>query len=72
LPAEAAHIHLGKPGEEGKVLIPIRPPDKMGFSAGCVEVGKHFDALYNNRYRLYVNVHTKDNPKGAVRGQPPF
>jgi hypothetical protein len=72
LPAEAAHIHLGKPGEEGKVLIPIRPPDKMGFSIGCVEVGKYFDALYSNRYRLYVNVHTKDNPKGAVRGQPPF
>jgi CHRD domain len=72
LPATEAHIHLGKVGEAGDVVLPLTAPDKMGISAGCINVGDKFEALAKNRYGLYINVHTKDFPNGAIRGQPPY
>jgi hypothetical protein len=72
LPATEAHIAVGARGEEGPVVIPINPPDKTGWSNGCVKIGDGIDVLHDNAHKLYVNILTKDQPKGAIRGQPPF
>ncbi len=65
--ASAAHIHKGKPGASGPVLVPLCGPCKSGAS-GSVQISKAVvNALESGR--AYVNVHTRKNPCGEVRGQ---
>jgi hypothetical protein len=66
-PATAAHIHMGAMGKAGNVVVPLCGPCKSGQSgtatlpaAVIAAAGKHL---------LYVNVHTKKNPGGEIRGQ---
>lgn len=66
-PATAAHIHLGAKGKAGNVLVPLCGPCKSGAhgsSSLTVAVVKDFQ-----KHLLYVNVHTKKNPAGEIRGQ---
>lgn len=65
----AAHIHMGAPGKNGGVIIPLT---KSGESTWSVPAGaKLTDAQYA-AYKagdLYVNVHSPTHKGGEVRGQ---
>ena len=65
----AAHIHVGGPGETGRPVVPLETPDD-GASGGCVNVAENISsALLANPGGYYVNVHTRTQPDGAIRGQ---
>lgn len=66
-PALAAHIHLGKPGVAGPVVVPLCGPCVSGVHKRVVVTLKVRNALLHGR--AYVNVHTKKNPAGEIRGQ---
>lgn len=64
----AAHIHEGAAGQEGKPVVSI------GITAEgqnqCVAVeSDQLKALIAAPANYYVNVHTREYPRGAVRGQ---
>jgi hypothetical protein len=66
--ATAAHIHLGAKGHSGPVLIPLcgagcRSP-VSGATIVAASVAKTLESG-----GTYVNVHTKKNPNGEIRGQ---
>ena len=68
----AAHIHRGRRGRNGDVVITLKHPKKgdPGTSSGCTAISSSMaDALRNNPQRFYVNVHNAPFPAGAVRGQ---
>ncbi|SEH00332.1 CHRD domain-containing protein [Nonomuraea solani] len=81
-PATAAHIHRGKKGVAGPVVVGLKAPAK-GFARGCIKAVKHQNAknaamtLTRRELRgivkwphlYYVNVHNKRFPAGAIRGQ---
>ena len=63
----AAHIHVGKPGKNGPVIIPLGA--KYG-AKGCIGVPrKSLLAVGRSPYGYYVNVHTRKYINGAIRGQ---
>jgi hypothetical protein len=65
--AVAAHIHKGKAGVAGGVLLALCGPCKTG-QTGQAKISKNVaDAL--ERGLTYVNVHTVKNAAGEVRGQ---
>ena len=64
-PALAAHIHLGKPGVAGPVIVPLCGPCRS-------ERHVHDDPRPGERLENgigYVNVHTAKNQGGEIRGQ---
>lgn len=64
--ATAAHIHKGKSGVAGPVIVPLCGPCKSGQS-GTVKISKAvIEALEG--HNAYVNVHTKKNQGGEIRG----
>jgi hypothetical protein len=79
----AVHIHKGRAGENGDIVIPFDNPPKdddgepagdPGASSGCKTLAKQseLDALrriLTNPQGYYVNIHTESFPDGAVRGQ---
>jgi hypothetical protein len=66
--AVAAHIHLGKRGKAGNVIVPLCPPGCRSGKRGTTTVKKDVrDAI--ERGGTYVNVHTAKNPGGEIRGQ---
>jgi CHRD domain len=66
--AMQAHIHLGRPGKSGNVLVPLCPPRCRSGMHGTKTVSSSIrDAI--ERGRTYVNVHTAKNPAGEIRGQ---
>jgi hypothetical protein len=65
--AAAAHIHLGKPGKAGAVLVPLCGPCTSGVSKTMTVSKKAHDAIERNL--TYVNVHTAKNTAGEIRGQ---
>ncbi len=71
LPATAAHIHRGAAGVPGPVVVPLTAPDASGHSAGCIDnIDKALlGEILANPANFYVNVHNKDLPNGAARGQ---
>lgn len=72
LPAAAAHIHAGKAGKSGPVVVPFATaPGKTGHASGCVHSVRAalIKGMENHPTSYYVNVHTTDFPAGAVRGQ---
>jgi hypothetical protein len=68
-PATASHIHLGKAGKAGGVVVPLCAGAKCKsgvhgtatLSAAILKAVKTGGA--------YVNVHTAKNPNGEIRGQ---
>jgi CHRD domain len=65
--AVAAHIHLGKPGKAGAVIVPLRGPCRSGVSKTMTVSNKAHDAIERNG--THVNVHTTKNAGGEIRGQ---
>ncbi len=66
-PALAAHVHLGKAGVAGAVAVPLCGPCASGaHSATTVSAAVSAALLHGG---AYVNVHTKKNPNGEIRGQ---
>jgi len=65
--ATAAHIHGGKRGVAGPVIVPLCGPCKSG-QAGTTKISKAVVAALEGN-RAYVNVHTAKNAAGEIRGQ---
>jgi hypothetical protein len=66
--ATAAHIH--GPGEAGKnagVVVPLGTAPKSPIHGSAKLTPEQEQQLAAGMY--YVNVHTKDNPGGEIRGQ---
>lgn len=68
-PATAAHFHIGEPGKNGSIAIPI-------FSGGAAKSPFQGSATLNASQaaalddgKLYVNVHTANHKAGEIRGQ---
>jgi CHRD domain len=74
----AAHIHTGRAGVAGPVLVlffqpgtnAVSLPDTLASVAGCVDVDRAVARKIAAHPRdYYVNIHTTDFDGGAVRGQ---
>jgi hypothetical protein len=65
--ALAAHIHKGKPGKAGPVVVPLCGPCRSG-RVGKVNISKAVVSAIEGG-NAYVNVHTAKNPAGEIRGQ---
>jgi hypothetical protein len=65
--AVAAHIHKGKAGKAGPVVVPLCGPCKSGQS-GKTQITKATIAALEG-HNAYVNVHTAKNPGGEIRAQ---
>ena len=66
-PGLQAHIHLGKPGKAGNVLVALCAPCRSGQTGKAVVARSVEDQL--EKGQTYVNVHTKKNLAGEIRGQ---
>jgi hypothetical protein len=68
-PATDAHIHEAPPGVAGPVVLPLEPPTS-GVSGGCTQADPALvSELQENPENYYVNVHNREYPEGAIRGQ---
>jgi CHRD domain len=67
-PALAAHIHMAAMGKSGNVVVALCGPCKAGGVSGSAKVSKAVIKAAD-KHLLYVNVHTKKNPNGEIRGQ---
>jgi hypothetical protein len=68
----AAHIHRGRSGVAGDIVVPLQQPSSgdPGASSECIRVQRSVaQAILANPNRYYVNVHTAGLPDGAIRGQ---
>jgi hypothetical protein len=65
--AVAAHIHIADRGKAGPVVVPLCAPCSSGASGTANITATVLEAIENDR--AYVNVHTKTNPAGEIRGQ---
>jgi hypothetical protein len=62
-----AHIHKGKKGASGPVVVPFGASYK---ASGCVKTPKGTLArIESNPNAYYVNIHNAKYPAGALRGQ---
>jgi hypothetical protein len=70
-PATAAHVHLSPPGTAGRIAIPLcapcKPNSRSSFTGPIGDNVRLLDTLLGGA--AYVNVHTKLNPEGEIRGQ---
>ena len=65
----AAHIHKAPAGTAGPVVVPIATPT-TGAAKGCTSAARSLIRdIRANPSAYYVNVHNKDYPGGALRGQ---
>lgn len=64
-----AHIHRGARGVAGPPVVTLTTPTG-GASKECLTVEKAMAAaIIADPAGYYVNIHTQDFPKGAIRGQ---
>ena len=66
-PATAAHIHIGAMGKAGPVAVALCGPCKSGASGTATISAAVLKKI--DKHLAYVNVHTKKNPAGEIRGQ---
>ncbi len=68
----AAHIHRGRSGKNGGVVVALGAPTQGGLAGAttCAQISATLHADLRKRpQRYYVNVHTATFPDGAIRGQ---
>jgi hypothetical protein len=65
--AVGAHVHRGKAGVAGAVLVPLCGPCRSGQTGTMKISSDAADALEHGL--TYVNVHTTKNAAGEIRGQ---
>ena len=65
--AIAAHIHTGKVGVAGPVMLPLCGPCKTGMNGRGTLTHAQSELLEDGG--AYVNVHTPKNAGGEIRGQ---
>jgi CHRD domain len=65
--ATAAHIHKGKAGKMGPVLVSLCGPCKSPVIKTVTVTSTQRDVI--EHAATYVNVHTKKNGGGEIRGQ---
>jgi CHRD domain len=67
-PASAAHIHIGKVGVAGNVLVSLCAANcHSGMTGKATITSRTVNDI--ERGKTYVNVHTAKNPNGEIRGQ---
>ncbi len=66
--ASAAHIHLGKAGVSGNVIVPLCAGNCRSGLTGTAKITSKVVAQMEAG-KTYVNVHTTKNPAGEIRGQ---
>jgi hypothetical protein len=70
LPSVGAHIHEGRQGTAGPIVVPFSPPDANGVATGCNKPDAALMArIMQNPENFYVNIHSSDFPAGAIRSQ---
>ena len=67
-PALQAHIHLGKAGVAGNVIVPLCANNCHSGMTGTAKITSKMVAQIEAG-KTYVNVHTAKNPAGEIRGQ---
>lgn len=71
--ATASHIHKAAKGKAGPIVVPFFASDQPlseQRKQGCTEVSATVArAIAQNPSWYYVNVHSLEFPKGAIRGQ---
>jgi hypothetical protein len=67
--ATAAHIHRGKTGANGPVIVTLTKTGENSFAVPQTMYVSDSDYGAYNDNELYVNVHSANNPNGEVRGQ---
>jgi hypothetical protein len=65
--ATAAHIHKGKPGKAGPVVVPLCGPCRSG-QTGTAKIPEAVVTAIE-KGGAYANVHTATNAAGEIRGQ---
>jgi uncharacterized membrane protein YgcG len=65
--AAAAHVHFGRPGKAGPVAIALCAPCRSGQKGTAMTTHAVWNKIKAGG--AYVNVHTKMNPAGEIRGQ---
>ena len=69
-PATKAHIHEGTAEESGPAVVKLDPPPEDGTSSGCTDVDPALlRNLLEKPQNYYVDIHNKEFPHGAIRGQ---
>ena len=71
--ATMSHIHWAAAGKNGDVVVPFfeaESPLDASSKSGCVQAKESVvKAIAANPAKYYVNVHSPEFPKGAIRGQ---
>ncbi|MGB3710220.1 MAG: CHRD domain-containing protein [Erythrobacter sp.] len=68
-PITGAHIHKGRAGVDGDVVLALSQATEGGWR-GCSSDTKWVQGAFEEGIsNYYVNVHTAEYPKGAIRGQ---
>ena len=71
--ATMSHIHWAAAGKNGDVVVPFfasESPLDASSKSGCVQAKESVvTAIAANPSKYYVNVHSPEFPKGAIRGQ---
>jgi hypothetical protein len=67
--ATFAHIHVGKKGQAGNVVVALSTAPRLHHK-GCVSISPVVSkAIWSVPSGYYVNVHSQQYPGGAVRAQ---
>jgi hypothetical protein len=67
-PAVAAHFHgPADPGANAGIVVPLQAPLTSPIKGKATLTDQQMDELLANK--LYVNIHTQQNPGGEIRGQ---
>ena len=67
--AKMAHIHRGRKGEAGDVVVTLWDQSEGSPVMDCVDVKSGLaERIQSHPRRYYVNLHTREYPDGAIRG----